>query len=254
MYTHFCEAKLMIRKTVIITGGFGDIGKAIAEKFASNGYNIAMTFLNSFDNDFIVKLKGFGVDVLALRCDQTSESEIINFINTATHEFEYIDAIVCNAGKAEPEELLAEKSTGLIDEILSVNLRGTIIFNREISKYFLAQKHGSIVNISSIYGETGGSMESVYSACKGGINALTKSLATELAPNIRVNAVAPGIINTKMNNDISKEAIIYAKNQTPLARLGEPQDVANAVWFLCNEESSYITGEILTVSGGALRL
>lgn len=244
----------MIRKTAIITGGFGDIGRAIAEKFAKNGYNIAMTFLNTFDNEFIEKLKTYGIDVLALRCDQTSESEIINFINTASKEFEYIDAIVCNAGKAEAEELLAEKSTKLIDEILSVNLRGTIIFNREISKLFLSQKHGNIVNISSIYAETGGSMESVYSACKGGINALTKSLATELAPNIRVNAVSPGIINTKMIKDISKEAIIYAKNQTPLARLGTPEDVANAVWFLCNEESNFITGEILTVSGGALRL
>ncbi len=244
----------MIRKTAIITGGFGDTGKAIAEKFASGGYNIALSFLNTFDNDFINKLKAYGVDVLALRCDQTSESEIINFVNTVFSEFEYVDTLVCNAGKAEPEEMLMEKSTELIDEIISANLRGTIIFNREISKHFVSQKHGNIINISSIYGETGGSLESVYSACKGGINALTKSLATELAPNIRVNAVAPGIINTKMIKNISKEALVYAKNQTPLARLGTPEDVANTVWFLASEESSYITGEILTVAGGALRL
>ncbi len=244
----------MLRKTVIITGGFGDIGKATAEKFAKNGYNLALSFYNTFDSEFIEKLKSYGIDVLALRCDQTSESEIINFINSVTQEFEYIDACVCNAGKAEPEELLAEKQTGLIDEIISVNLRGTILFNREISKLFLSQKHGSIVNISSIYGEYGGSLESVYSACKGGIDALTKSLAVELAPNIRVNAVAPGIINTKMNSGYSKEAITYAKNQTPLSRIGNPEEVANAVYFLCSDEASFVTGEVLTVSGGAVRL
>lgn len=244
----------MIKKTVIITGGFGDTGKAIAEKFAANGYNIALTFLNTFDSEFIEKLKTYGVEVFALRCDQRSESEIINFVNSVFKEFEYIDALVCCAGKAEPEALLADKPTSLIDDILYSNLRGTIIFNKEVSKRFLDQKHGVIVNISSIYAKTGGSMESVYSACKGGIDALTKSLAVELAPTIRVNAVAPGIINTKMNKNLDREAIIYAKNQTPLSRVGLPEDVANAVWFLASDESSYITGEILTVSGGALRL
>lgn len=244
----------MIRKTAIITGGFGDIGKATAEKFAQNGYNVALTFLSSFDSDFIEKLKGYGVDVFALHCDQTMESDIIDFVNSVFNEFEWVDVLVCAAGRAESESLLSEKSTAQIDEIISSNLRGTILFNREVSKRFLTQKHGNIINISSIYGTTGGSLESVYSACKGGIDALTKSLAVELAPNIRVNAIAPGIIDTKMNSGYSKESINYAKNQTPLARIGTPEDVAGAVWFLASDESSYITGEIIKVSGGALRL
>lgn len=244
----------MIRKTVIITGGFGDTGKAIAEKFAANGYNVALTFLNSFDSEFIKKLEKFNIQVFALHCDQKSENDIINFVNSVFSEFEYVDTLVACAGKAETEGLLCEKTTSEIDEILNVNLRGTILFNREVSRRFLSQKHGSIVNISSIYAETGGSLESVYSATKGAINSLTKSLAVELAPSVRVNAVAPGIINTKMNKDYSKEAISYAKNQTPLARLGNPEDVANCAYFLASDESSFVTGEILTVSGGALRL
>lgn len=243
----------MIRKSVIITGGFGDIGKATAKKFAEKGYNIALTYLNSFDNEFLNGLKKYGVDVFAMSCDQRNESEIINFLNCAFKEFEYIDTIVLNAGKAESEKMLFEKETQEIDDILSTNLRGTILFAREISKRFLTQKTGNIITISSVYGQTGGSLESVYSATKAGIIGLTKSLAVELAPNIRVNSIAPGYIDTKMNKDYSKNTVKYIKNETPLERLGLPEDIANAIYFLASEDSSFITGEVLTVSGGIVR-
>lgn len=244
----------MIRKTAIITGAFGGIGKAVAKKFASNGYNVALTFLNTFDNDFIDELEKLGAQVLCLHCDQSKECDVINFVNSCFNEFEYVDAFVAVAGKAEKETMLYEKTAPEIDEILNVNLRGTILFNREISKRFMTQKHGNIVNISSIYASFGGSMESVYSATKGGIEALTKSLAVELAPLVRVNAVSPGIIDTKMISSLSKEQVKFAKNQTPLERLGTPEDIANAVFFLSSDEASFITGEVLQVSGGALRL
>lgn len=243
----------MIRKTAIITGGFGDTGKAIARKFAKNGYNVALTYFNSFSSEFIEELKGYNVDVLALPCDQKNENDIINFVNSAFKEFEFVDVFVACAGKAEPVQFLAEKQTSLIDDIIATNLRGTILFNREILKHFLSQKHGSIVNISSIYGISGGSLESVYSACKAGIIGLTKSLAVEAGPFVRVNAVAPGCIETKMTSNLSavdKECVVDA---TPLDRLGTPDDVANAVFFLASEESSFITGEILDVTGGVSR-
>ena len=243
----------MIRRSVIVTGGFGDIGKATAEKFAKNGYNIALTYFNTFDNGFIEKLNSYGIDVLALHCDQRNESDIINFVNTVFAEFEYVDAVVLNAGKSETESLLSEKETSEIDDILSTNLRGTILFSREVSKKFLLQKHGNIVMISSVYGQTGGSLESVYSASKAGIIGLAKSLAVELAPNIRVNVVSPGYIDTKMNNLYSRDTVKYIKNETPLERLGEPVDIANAIYFLATDESSFITGEDLTVSGGIVR-
>ncbi len=244
----------MIRKTAIITGAFGDIGKATARKFAQNGYNLALTYLNSFDTELLSELKGYDIDVLALHCDQTSESEIINFVSSAYKEFENIDVCICCAGKAESSKLLSDKQTDEIDDIISSNLRGTILFNREISKRFLSNKHGVIVNVSSIYGEFGGSMESVYSACKAGINGLTKSLAVELAPFVRVNAVAPGLIQTKMTIGLDRQTIEYCKNQTPMGRVGEPDDIANIIYFLASDESSFITGEVVTVSGGALRL
>lgn len=243
----------MIRKTAIITGGFGDIGKATAEKFAQNGYNIALTYLNSFDNSFIATLKTYGVDVLALYCDQRSESDIINFVNSVYNEFEYIDVAVLNAGKAENESMITEKETEEIDDILSINLRGTILFAREISKKFMLQKHGNFVMISSVYGQTGGSLESVYSASKAGIVGFAKSLAVELSPHIRVNCVSPGYIDTKMNSVYSKDTIKYIKNETPLERLGEPTDIANSVYFLTSDESSFITGIDLTVSGGIVK-
>ena len=243
----------MIRKSVIISGGFGDIGKATAEKFAQNGYNVALTYLNTFDTDFIEKLKSYDVEVLALPCDQSNESNIISFIGAVSKEFEYIDCFVACAGKAEPVQMLIDKPTETIDEIININLRGTILFNKDILKYFMEQKHGSIVNVSSIYGVSGGSLESVYSACKAGIIGLTKSLAVEYAPFIRINAVAPGCIETKMTSNLSnidKDCII---DSTPLDRLGNPNDVANAIFFLASDESSFITGEVLQVTGGVSR-
>ena len=149
--------------------------------------------------------------------------------------------------------MLIDKSTEVIDDIISTNLRGTILFNKEALKHFMDNRHGTIVNVSSIYGKTGGSLESIYSSCKAGIIGLTKSLAVEYAPFVRVNAVAPGCIETKMTSNLSaldKECIVDA---TPLERLGTPQDVANAIYFLASDESSFITGEVLSVTGGVER-
>lgn len=243
----------MIRKTAIITGGFGDIGKATALTFAKNGYNVALTYLNTFDKDFINELKTYGIEVFAMHCDQSQETEVINFVNSVFSEYEYVTTLVANAGKAESPNLLTDKETSEIDEIISINLRGTILMIREVLKHFLSQKHGNIVCVSSIYANTGGSLESVYSATKGGIASLAKSLATEVAPFVRVNAVAPGCIETKMTSNLSKcdkECII---SSTPLERLGTPEDVANAIYFLASDQSSFITGEVLNVTGGVIR-
>ena len=244
----------MLRKSVIITGAFGGIGRATAEKFAKNGYNLALTYLNTFDPEFLSHLKSFGVDVIALRVDQKNESDIINFVNSVVKEFEYISSAVFCAGKAEPECLLAEKSTELIDDIISSNLRGTILFNREVLKHMMKQKNGTIVNVSSIYGQTGGSLESVYSACKAGIINLTKTLATEVSPFVRVNCVAPGYIETKMTEHLPAETKKYIEHETPLERLGRPEDVANSIFFFATDESSFITGETLLISGGVVKL
>ncbi len=243
----------MIRKTVIITGGFGDIGKATARKFAQNHYNIALGYYNTFSSEFIEELKSYGIEILALPCDQKNENDIINFVNSVFKEFEYVDCLVANAGKSEPVQYLIDKQTELIDEIIDTNLRGTILINREVLKHFQAQKHGNIVNVSSIYGISGGSLESVYSSCKAGIIGLTKSLAVEVGPFVRVNAIAPGCIDTKMTSNLSKVDKECVIDSTPLNRLGMPEDVANAVYFLASDDSSFITGEVLEVTGGVSR-
>ena len=122
----------MLRKTVIITGGFGGIGRATAKKFAENNYNVALTYFNTLDNDFLIELKNYGVEVFAMFCNQKNENDIINFTNSVFKEFEYVDVAVLNAGKAESEKMLADKTTEEIDDILDTNLRGTILFAREI--------------------------------------------------------------------------------------------------------------------------
>lgn len=240
----------MLRKTVIITGGFGGIGSAVAETFAQNGYNLALSYNHNFDTAFIKKLKDYGVEVFAMKCDQTKENDIINFVNSAFNEFEYIDAFVACAGLAETPIELINKPTEMIDEVISTNLRGTILFNREVLRHFISQKHGNIVNISSIYGNSGACLESVYSACKAGIINLTKSLAREAAPYVRINCIAPGCIDTKMVSNLDEHDRETIINQTPLARLGTPQDIASVALFLSTTQSSFITGETISVTGG----
>lgn len=243
----------MIRKTAIISGAFGDIGKATARKFAQNGYNVALTYLNSFDAEFISELKSYNIDVLAVRCDQSSESDIESFVNSAVKEFEYIDTFVACAGKAEEVQLLTEKTTEEIDNIININLRGTILFVKTVLKQFQKQKYGTIEVVSSIYGQTGGSLESVYSACKAGLIGFVKSISVEFAPNIRINAVAPGCIDTKMTSYLSDSDRTTIVSSTPLERLGKPEDVANTIFFLASQESSFITGETISVTGGVVR-
>ena len=243
----------MLRKTAIITGAFGDIGKATAKKFAQNGYNLALTYFNSFDKDFLNELKSFGIEILALRCDQTIENDIKNFVNTVCSEFEYIDTAVLCAGVAEEQMLLVERKTEDIDLVLNTNLRGTILFSKEIGKHMINKKHGTIEIISSVMGQTGGSLEAVYSATKAALINLSKSLSVELSPFVRINTISPGFIKTKMTNDYSEETINIIKSETPLEKLGLPEDVANAVYFLASDESSFITGADLTVSGGIIK-
>ncbi len=244
----------MLRKTVFITGGSGGIGSATALKFASEGYNIATTFLNGEINNLKKECEKYDVKFKAYYMDLTREQSVRETFNKVFSDFEYIDAVVCNAGKADKESLLIDVSMESIDTLLKTNLRGTIICNQEAFKRFLKQKHGAIVNISSIFGINGGPCEAVYSATKGGIIGLTKALAVEGAPfKIRVNAIAPGYIDTKMTAHFTDEEKAHAVSMTPLARIGQGKDIADAVFFLSTENSSFITGEVLTVSGGVLR-
>lgn len=243
----------MIRKGVLIVGASKGIGLTTARKFALMGYDIFGTYHSSSPADFDnIKTNCPDVTVKSFKLDVNSPAEIADVFNEVFKNHPCIEAVVFNSGISCGEKMLCDNTCNDIDQLLSVDLRGAILVNREASKFLLKQKHGSIVNVSSIYGIYGGSCEAVYSACKAGIIGLTKSLALELGnSNIRVNAVAPGYIQTAMTASYNEEEKNSIIESTPLRRLGRTDDVANAIYFLSSSESSFITGQIIEVSGGA---
>ena len=244
----------MLRKSVVITGATGGIGRETALLFAERGYNVVLSHHNAPTKELEKQIKDKGVEVKSFDIELENEKSIKTFFDNAFNSFEYIDAVVLCAGIAEKFQFLFEQEVPVIDKIINTNLRGTLLCNREALSHLTKQKHGNIVNLSSIYGTTGGSFESAYSATKGAIIALTKSLAMEVAPfGLRVNAVAPGFIDTKMTAGIQGEARLQAIEQTPLKRLGTGKDIANMIYFLASEEASFITGECYSVTGGVLR-
>ena len=244
----------MLRKSVIITGATGGIGRETALLFAERGYNVVLSHHNAPTKELEKQIKDKGVEVKSFDLELEDEKSIKTFFEKTFKSFEYIDAVVLCAGIAEKFQFLFEQEVPVIDKIINTNLRGTLLCNREALSCLTKQKHGNIVNIASIYGTSGGSFESAYSATKGGIIALTKSLALEVAPfGLRVNAVAPGFIDTNMTSGIQGNDREQSINQTPLKRLGTGKDIANMIYFLASEEASFITGECYSVTGGVLR-
>ncbi len=244
----------MIKKSVLIIGASSDIGKTIAKTFAENNYNIIATYNTNNCNEIIEMCKKNNVEAQIYKIDLKNSNEIEEKLNTIFANSSYIDCAICCAGLSLKEVLLCDETIENINNLININFRGIIICNKIISKYFLKQKHGNIINISSIYGIYGGACESVYSACKAGVIGLTKSLAQELSPfGIRVNAVAPGFIQTKMTKNFNEEEKKQIIDRTPLKRLGNTEDVANTVFFLASDKASFITGEIIEVTGGAIR-
>lgn len=243
----------MIKKTVIITGASGGIGSATAVEFAKSGYNLALTYCSHSPTNLINNLKKYNVEIKSYKMDISKPKEISKVFDKIFTDFDYVDCLVANAGISERESMLIDKSDEDVAKIVSTNLTGTIICNRDCLKRFIKQKHGNIVNISSIQGKAGSSCNSVYASTKAGIIALTTSLAREVASfNIRVNAIAPGFIQTNMTANFSDKEKNYCKQKVPLGRLGNPEDVAYAIKFLSSDQASYITGEVLSVNGGVV--
>lgn len=242
----------MLRKTAIITGASGGIGSATAIEFAKLGYNVALTYNKHSTKALEKELRNYDIEVRLFKLDQTHEEEITTCFKEIFSSFEYIDAVIINAGKSEKYDLLTNKSVKDIDSVLNTNLRGTILIAREAQKYLLKQKHGVIINVSSMYAQAGGQCEAVYTATKAGVNGLTRALALECAPFVRVNAVEPGYIDTKMNSLVSEEEKAELIQLTPMKRIGTGEDVANLICFLASDKASFITGECYRISGGVM--
>ncbi|MFR3182056.1 MAG: 3-oxoacyl-[acyl-carrier-protein] reductase [Clostridia bacterium] len=239
-------------KTVFITGGGRGIGKEVALKFAENGYNIVTNYVSD-KTDVEALKKEFeekGVKSLILKADVTDSEAIENLVKKAIEKFESIDVLVNNAGITK-DNLLMRMSEEEFTKVIDVNLKGTYIVTKIVSKYMMKKRQGSIINLSSVVGVVGNAGQCNYSASKAGILGFTKSIAKELASrNIRANAVAPGFIETDMTAVLGENIKENIYNQIPLKRMGKAKEVANLVYFLGTEESSYITGQVISVDGG----
>ncbi len=228
------------KKIAVVTGGVRGIGKAVAMALKERGYTVYALY--SRDEKSAAQAQKEGL--ICVRADVRSEEEITAFFSVLKR----VDVLVNNAGisvVAQLQDTTAEQ----FDDLYAVNVRGAFLCAREAAKKMISQKSGSIINVSSVWGEVGGSCESAYSATKGALLALTKALAKELGySGIRVNSVSPGVIDTAMNARFSAEEIAALKEEIPLGRLGADDDVAKAVLSLIDCE--YVTGADVPVNGG----
>lgn len=240
-------------KNVLVTGATGAIGSAIAEAFAKNGYNVA---LHTFSKPDTAKKKAedlcgnFGIKTFSVKADVSKQSDVVAMFETLEKDFGKIDILVNNAG-VSLVSMICDTSEEDFDRVMDINLKGAFLTSKEAIKNMVHNKWGRIINVSSVWGNVGASCEAVYSASKAGLVGFTKAMAKELAPSgITVNAVSPGLIDTKMNSHLTDEDIKQLCDEIPTGRMGKPCEVAHAVLFLASEEASYITSQNITVDGG----
>lgn len=240
-------------KTVLITGAARGIGKAIAKRLADEKiYNIVINYNSSIDSalELEKELREKNINCLALQADISDFNQVKRMFDKINEVFGGVDILINNAGISQSsqfQDLSYEDWTKMFD----VNVHGTFNNIKCAIEYMLSEKNGVILNFSSIWGSHGASCEVSYAASKGAIEAITKSLALELAPsNIRVNAIAPGTVNTDMMKFYSDIDIKEICNEIPMMRMAEPEEIAELVCFLISDKNSYMTGQIISPSGG----
>ena len=241
----------MTQKIAVVTGGSRGIGKSVVLALAGAGYQVAFSYVRDEASAAALQaqVEGLGRECLAVQCDVKDAQSIQAFFERVEQRFERIDLLVNNAGITR-DGLLATQSLSDITEVIQTNLIGTLLCCQQVLPCMMRQRSGCIVNLSSVAAQKPGKGQSNYAAAKGGVEALTRALAVELAPrNIRVNAVAPGIVSTDMS-----EALVGAHEQEIQSRLlikrfARPEEIADAVLYLA-ERGLYVTGEVLSVNGG----
>jgi 3-oxoacyl-[acyl-carrier protein] reductase len=239
-------------QVALITGAARGIGRAIALQLAREGATIIINYKSSLEsaNQLIQEIQQEGGEAHIFQANVAEENDVRRLLRFTEQKCRRLDVLVINAGTVR-DQLAAAMSLNQWEEVIQTNLRGAFLCIREALPMMMRQKSGSIVLMSSISADRGGRGHVNYVASKGGLNAMTLSLAVELAPKgIRVNAVSPGVILTDMTQRIRNLANDEILEQIPLKRFGIPEEVAQAVCFLASNEASYITGEILHVTGG----
>ena len=241
-------------KVAMITGATRGIGKQIALTLANEGYNIVLNYRTENDELFQAKneIESKNVNCLTVQGDVTNFEDCKQMIERAINEFGKIDVLINNAGITK-DMLLARMKEEDFKQVIDVNLVGTFNMTKNVISYMMKARSGRIINISSVVGIAGNAGQTNYSASKAGIIGFTKSLAKEVASrNILVNAVAPGFIETNMTDVLKQEVKDEIAKNIPLKRMGTPKDVSNVVKFLASEDSSYITGQVISVDGGMI--
>jgi len=240
-------------KIALITGGAQGIGRFISKELALQGAHVVLGDINHEGAEkTAAEIRGNGGKASGIRIDVSSATEVQGVFDSILKEYKPVDIVVNNAGITRDGLLVRMKEIDW-DMVLNINLKGSFLCSQQAAKQMMKQKSGSIVNIASIVGVMGNFGQSNYSASKSGLIGFTKTLAREVAPRgIRANAVAPGFIDTEMTRVLEESVRSKLIEQIPLARLGQPEDVARCVSFLVSENASYITGQVINVNGGML--
>ncbi len=239
-------------RVALVTGGSRGIGKSIVETLAKAGAKVAFVYRSSKESAdaMVSELSDAGLEVFAIQGDVASKEDAERIVEEVVNKWERLDILVNNAGIIK-DGLLAIMEKDAWQSVIDTNLTGVYNFAQSVMRQMMSQRYGRIVNISSVAAEFGNQGQVNYAASKGGIQGLTRCLATEVGRrNVTVNAVAPGFIETDMTEAVRNAAEGEIKKRISVRRLGLPEDIANAVLFLASEEASYITGHVLTVDGG----
>lgn len=241
-----------MRRIALISGGSRGIGAACVRAFAQDGYAVVFLYNRSAGKAeaLVQALRSEGRDVTAYPCDVSDPQQVAATVADILRTYRRIDVLVNCAGIAHIG-LFTDMTEDEWDRLFAVNVRSAFSLTKAVLPWMISARKGSIVNVSSMWGEVGASCEVAYSATKAALIGLTKALAKEVGPSgVRVNCVTPGVIDTDMNAQLTEDDRAALADETPLGRIGSPEEVAKAILFLCGEGASFITGQVLGVSGG----